>query len=60
MYLKTLFIMSASVWQHSFAMTTYSKMLSVFFRSPRSAALAIKFATMAGKQGKLDFKAGQT
>lgn len=52
--------MSASVWQHSFAMTTYSKMLSVFFRSPRSAALAIKFAAMAGKQGKLDFKAGQT
>lgn len=48
------------MWQCSFAMTTYSKMLSVFFRSTQSAALAIKFAAMAGKQGELDFKVEQT
>lgn len=48
------------MWQHSFAMTTYSNMLTVFFRSTQSAALAIKFAAMAGKQARWDFKSVQT
>lgn len=39
-----------------FAMTTYSKMLSGFFRSTQSAALAIKFAAMAGNTRETRFQ----